>query len=415
MKKCVVLGSGIQGLSAAYYLAEAGHQVTIIDPHREYQGASWVNAGYLTPSHIITIANPKTLANGIKWMFRSDSPFYMKPRLSPDFVRWLWEFYRSSTPKKVADAIGPIEQINLFSKECYETLHQSLKMGTFQLDQRGLLMLYKTAAAEKSETAVALRAQSDGLGVSFLDRQGLDQIQPGIHAGVKGAIHYTCDAHTTPPEIMTLLMDHLKKKGVCWVEASLDRWEVSNNQIKAVHTKTKAFAADYFVVAAGVWSKDLLKRAGIRLSLEAGKGYSMDVHRPHPIKYPAILMEPKCAITPMEGWARFAGTMELSGNNHRIRPERVKAIASAVSAYYENFELNTSEMQQARCGLRPLSPDGLPLIGPTKKYPNLMVATGHAMMGWSLGPGTGKLIQQCIDQEPTSIDLKPFDPNRKFS
>ncbi len=415
MKKCVVLGSGIQGLSAAYYLAEAGHQVTIIDPHREYQGASWVNAGYLTPSHIITIANPKTLANGIKWMFRSDSPFYMKPRLSPDFVRWLWEFYRSSTPKKVADAIGPIEQINLFSKECYETLHQSLKMGTFQLDQRGLLMLYKTAAAEKSETAVALRAQSDGLGVSFLDRQGLDRIQPGIHAGVKGAIHYTCDAHTTPPEIMTLLMDHLKKKGVCWVEASLDRWEVSNNQIKAVHTKTKAFAADYFVVAAGVWSKDLLKRAGIRLSLEAGKGYSMDVHRPHPIKYPAILMEPKCAITPMEGWARFAGTMELSGNNHRIRPERVKAIASAVSAYYDNFELNTSEMQQARCGLRPLSPDGLPLIGPTKKYPNLMVATGHAMMGWSLGPGTGKLIQQCIDQEPTSIDLKPFDPNRKFS
>lgn len=415
MKKCVVLGSGIQGLSAAYYLAEAGHQVTIIDPHREYQGASWVNAGYLTPSHIITIANPKTLANGIKWMFRSDSPFYMKPRLSPDFVRWLWEFYRSSTPKKVADAIGPIEQINLFSKECYETLHQSLKLGTFQLDQRGLLMLYKTAAAEKSETAVALRAQSDGLGVSFLDRQGLDRIQPGIHAGVKGAIHYTCDAHTTPPEIMTLLMDHLKKKGVCWVEASLDRWEVSNNQIKAVHTKTKAFAADYFVVAAGVWSKDLLKRAGIRLSLEAGKGYSMDVHRPHPIKYPAILMEPKCAITPMEGWARFAGTMELSGNNHRIRPERVKAIASAVRAYYENFELNTSEMQQARCGLRPLSPDGLPLIGPTKKYPNLMVATGHAMMGWSLGPGTGKLIQQCIDQEPTSIDLKPFDPNRKFS
>jgi len=415
MKKCVVLGSGIQGLSAAYYLAEAGHQVTIIDPHREYQGASWVNAGYLTPSHIITIANPKTLTNGIKWMFRSDSPFYMKPRLSPDFVRWLWEFYRSSTPKKVADAIGPIEQINLFSKECYETLHQSLKMGTFQLDQRGLLMLYKTAAAEKSETAVALRAQSDGLGVSFLDRQGLDRIQPGIHAGVKGAIHYTCDAHTTPPEIMTLLMDHLKKKGVCWVEELLDRWEVSNNQIKAVHTKTKAFAADYFVVAAGVWSKDLLKRAGIRLSLEAGKGYSMDVHRPHPIKYPAILMEPKCAITPMEGWARFAGTMELSGNNHRIRPERVKAIASAVSAYYENFELNTSEMQQARCGLRPLSPDGLPLIGPTKKYPNLMVATGHAMMGWSLGPGTGKLIQQCIDQEPTSIDLKPFDPNRKFS
>jgi D-amino-acid dehydrogenase len=95
MKKCVVLGSGIQGLSAAYYLREAGHQVTIIDPHKEYQGASWVNAGYLTPSHIITIANPKTLANGIKWMFRSDSPFYMKPRLDIDFIRWLWEFYRS--------------------------------------------------------------------------------------------------------------------------------------------------------------------------------------------------------------------------------------------------------------------------------------------------------------------------------
>jgi D-amino-acid dehydrogenase len=414
MKKCVVLGSGIQGLSAAYYLSEAGHQVTIIDPHKEYQGASWVNAGYLTPSHIITIANPKTLANGIKWMFRSDSPFYMKPRWEIDFIRWLWEFYRSATPEKVANAIGPIEAINLLSKQCYEKIHQELTIGTFQLDQRGLLMLYETTAAEKSETAVALRAQSDGLGVSFLDRHQLEKIQPGINKEVKGAIHYTCDAHTTPPEIMRLLTQHLKNKGVSWVHDPLDRWEVNQDRITAIHTTTNTYKADYFVVAAGVWSKDLLKRAGIHLSLEAGKGYSMDVHRPHPIKYPAILMEPKCAITPMEGWARFAGTMELSGNNHRIRPERVKAIASAVSAYYDNFELNTSEMEQARCGLRPVSPDGLPLIGPTEKYPNLMVATGHAMMGWSLGPGTGKLIQQCIDQEPTSIDLTPFNPNRTF-
>jgi len=276
-------------------------------------------------------------------------------------------------------------------------------------------MLYKTTAAEKSETAVALKAQSDGLSVSFLDRPQLEKIQPGVNKEVKGAIHYTCDAHTTPPEIMRLLTQHLKKNGVSWVHETLDRWEISQDKITAIHTTTNTYPADYFVVAAGVWSKDLLKRAGIHLSLEAGKGYSMDVHRTHPINYPAILMEPKCAITPMEGWARFAGTMELSGNNHRIRPERVKAIAKAVSEYYDDFKLSADEMQQARCGLRPVSPDGLPLIGPTEKYPNLMVATGHAMMGWSLGPGTGKLIQQCIDQKPTSIDITPFNPNRKFS
>ena len=174
------------------------------------------------------------------------------------------------------------------------------------------------------------------------------------------------------------------------------------------------YEVDEVVLATGSWSENLAKKLHLKMPVQPGKGYRINVSRPTPVKIPAILMEAKVAVTPMRGYTRFAGTMELSGSNHIIRKERVNAIAKAASQYYKDLDITEGEKAAAKCGLRPLSPDGLPYIGRTSNFQNLTIATGHAMMGWSLGPATGKLISELIGGQKLSMSIDGFHPERRF-
>ncbi len=407
----MIIGGGIQGRFAAYYLIKEGYQVSIIDPRTNEEGASFVNAGYLTPSHIISIANKGMIKKGIKWMFNSSSPFYLKPRLERDFIDWLWKFYQSSTPTKVEKAIPVIEDINLLSKELFQDIHDGDELGDFQLDHRGILMLYKTAAAEAGETKVAQRVQADGMEVDFLDRGQLNEIQ-SVSPDVMGAIHYKCDAHTTPPELMGKLKSFLESKGVNFIEESVLDFKTQGNKIAEVITDKNSYKADLYIFSSGSWTQNILKKLGVKIPIQAGKGYKIDVYRKNPIVYPAILMEAKCAITPMRGFSRFAGTMELSGINNKIRKERVEAIARATASYYDGFKITEEEKAKAGFGNRPVSPDGLPYIGKLSNCDNAYIGTGHAMMGYSLAPATGKLLSEMISGKRTSMDISAFLPER---
>ncbi|MBT8185320.1 MAG: FAD-dependent oxidoreductase, partial [Eudoraea sp.] len=195
-KNVVVIGGGIVGLSCAYYLLKEGHRVTVIDKSDMTAGASYVNAGYLTPSHIIPLASPGMMAKGIKWMFNSSSPFYMKPRLNRDFLRWAWYFNTSSTQRNVETAIPLIKDINLLSKELYTEWHESGELGDFQLEKKGLLMLYKNEKEGKQERRVMLRAIDEGLEAKELSLKELNALQPNLSEEIQGAFHYECDAHT---------------------------------------------------------------------------------------------------------------------------------------------------------------------------------------------------------------------------
>lgn len=407
----LIIGGGIQGRCTAYYLLKEGYQVTIIDPRTNQEGASYVNAGYLTPSHIISIANKGMIKKGIQWMFNSSSPFYLKPRMELDFIDWLWKFYQSSTPEKVERAIPLIEDINLLSKDLFQDLHDSQDLGDFQLDHRGILMLYKTAAAEAGETQVAKRVKADGMEVDFLDQAQLNTLQV-VSKEVMGAIHYKCDAHTTPPELMKHLKEYLVQNGVQFIEESVIDFKTQGSKVCEIITDKGSYSANTILFSTGTWSQGLIKKLGIKIPVQAGKGYKIDVYRDNPIVYPAILMEAKCAITPMRGFSRFAGTMELSGINNTLRKERVEAIATAAESYYTDFKITEDEKLNAGLGHRPVSPDGLPYIGKLAHWENVYVGTGHAMMGYSLAPATGKLLTELISGKKTSMDLSAFSPNR---
>ncbi len=403
------------GLCSAYYLKKEGHQVTVLDRSSMDGGASYVNAGYLTPSHIVPLAAPGVMAKGLKWMFNSSSPFYLKPRLNADFLRWAWYFHRSSTASKVARALPVIAEINLLSKALYEEMHSSGDLGPFQLEKNGLLMIFRTDAARRAESEVMAWARDLGLEAEELSRTALDSLQPGLRPEIEGAFHYHCDAHTTPTQLMPLLRKSLEEKGVAIrVNTEATGFKTAGGHIRSVQTPEGEVFADEVVLASGSWSPLLAKRLGLRLSLQAGKGYRIDIKGQTPVRLPAVLMETKVAVTPMEGFTRLAGTMELSGINHQIRENRVRAIARAAETYYEDFKVTEPDLAAAKCGLRPVSPDGLPYIGRPAKWENLTLATGHAMMGWSLGPITGKLISEIISEKPASMALDAFHPDRRF-
>lgn len=414
-KDVLIIGGGIVGLCSAYFLQKEGHKVAVLDKSDITSGASFVNAGYITPSHIIPLASPGMISKGIKWMFNSSSPFYMQPRWDTDFFKWSWYFHKSSTKEKVELAIPLIKEINIISRELFTSIKNSGDLGDFQLERKGLLMLYKTDKEGEHEMQVAKKASYLGLEVSSLNKKELDTLQPNVTMNVKGAIHYECDGHTTPTEFMKKMLEYLKRSGVI-IKTNEEVIDLSteNGRIIKVTTNKNDYSPEEVVLAAGSWSDNLSKKIKIKLPIQAGKGYRINVLRPTGITIPAILMEAKVAVTPMAEYTRFAGTMEFSGINDVIRKQRVEAIANATTEFYPEIKISEAEKLDAKSGLRPVSPDGLPYIGKSSSLKNLTVATGHAMMGWSLGPVTGKLVSEIISDKKTSMDINGFSPNRRF-
>lgn len=413
-KKVIIIGGGIIGLCSAYYLQKEGHHVTIIEKSDGKKGASHINAGYITPSHFIALSAPGIVTKGIKWMFNSASPFYVKPRLDFDFLKWSLAFKKSATAKKVEQSIPILKNINLLSRDLYEDLKTSGDFN-FHYERKGLLMCYKTDKVGEAEWNVGQRGIEEGLNVKHLSLKEIKAVEPEANFNIKGAVYYDCDAHMTPHSFMSEMTSYLMSKGVLFLynEEVIDA-VVDGSTISKIITNTKELSADELILAAGSWSSILLKKLNIKLHLEAGKGYSINSKQDTKISIPAILCEAKVAITPMDGFTRFAGTMELGGINHKINKIRVNSIANAVTDYYPDIKVSTEEKENAACGLRPCSPDGLPYIGKSLKWKNLTIATGHAMMGWSLGPATGKLVAEIIANEKPSLDLSPFHPERRF-
>lgn len=386
----------------------------MVDQSSMDYGASYVNAGYLTPSHIIPLAAPGVVKQGIKWMFNPSSPLYIKPRLNPSFLQWAWAFNKSCSAKNVIESVRVIKDINLFSADLFSEIRAQNNFE-FQLENKGLLMLCQTEAMLEEELHIAKIASEEGLDVKELTQEEVKRLEPNVEINTTGALHYKCDWHTTPHEFMKEMYSWLEEKGVQFVKnEKVTDLKVSDGKITKVLAENNTFIADEYVLAAGTWSNLLSKKLGIKIHLEAGKGYSVDKEESTGISIPAVLAEAKIAVTPMNGFTRFAGTMEIAGINHTINPVRVDAIAQAAQKYYPNVVISEEEKKQAACGLRPVSPDGKPYIGKSSKCKNLTIASGHAMMGWSMAPATGKLVAEIISEKKPSLSLNPFSPDRKF-
>jgi D-amino-acid dehydrogenase len=413
-KSVVIVGGGVIGLCTAWYALQKGHKVTLVERGApDHDCCSLGNAGYITPSHFVPLAAPGMVAVGMKMMLRSDSPFYVRPRLDRALMEWGWRFCRAANAAHLHRSAPLLRDLNLASRTCYLELADRFD-NAFGLTTKGLLVLCKTEARLREEAEVAEMAHRIGLESEVLTPRQAAERDPNIRMDIVGAVYFAQDAHLIPQKFMAVLAQRLEQQGACiaWSTEVID-WRTEAGRIEAVLTDQGELSADEYVLAGGAWSPGIVRGLGLRLPMQAGKGYSLTLPRPRYLPaLPAILAEARVAVTPMGETLRFGGTMEIAGLDTSINPVRVEAIRKAAQQYFPDLQPEDFHGIPPWSGLRPCSPDGLPYIGRFGRYSNLSAATGHAMMGLSLGPITGALMAEILSEEPPSLPIESLSPDR---
>ncbi len=408
-KRVIIVGGGVIGLCTAYYALKRGMAVTVVE--RGGDNCSLGNAGMVVPSHFIPLAAPGMIAKGLRMMLHPESPFFIRPRLDPALIRWGWLFYRNATDRHVAATRELLRDLNLESRRLFAELSAESDFGFVQ---RGLLMLCRTARGLDEEAEVAAAARAIGLDARVLDARETAALDPDVTMAVAGSVHFPQDCHLNPARFVISMKKRVAGLGgVIESGVNIDRIETHGGRVGAVIAGSRRFEADRFVIAGGSRSAGLLETIGLKLPLQAGKGYSLTL--PAPPELPrlcSIFAEAKVAVTPMGANLRFGGTMEVGGSDLSINRARVHGIVKSVPDYFPKFSEIDFAGIQPWAGLRPVTPDGIPYLGGVRGLDNLVVNCGHAMMGLSLGPVSGRIAADLLAGEPPFRDIAAMAPRR---
>jgi D-amino-acid dehydrogenase len=413
MSKVIVAGGGVIGLCTAYYLNKAGHEVILIDKGDLKHGTSFGNAGYISPSHFIPLASPGIVAKGLQWMLSSSSPFYIKPRLNMDLIRWALTFWKRSGKATMERNIPHLNNILHLSRELTSEIRNDLG-NQFRMEEKGCFMLYKSALTEKHEIELAKEAAALNIETKVFSAKEVQAMEPAVEVNVRGGVLYPIDAHLHPGDVMKTIHDHLQQSGVQFqLETTITGFEKHGRKVTKVLTDKGDFSGDEIILATGSWLPVTSRDLGINLLLQAGKGYSMTFDAVEKnLHYPAILVDDRVAMTPMGADLRMGGTMEISGIGSPMLMKRVQAIFKAAKNYYPDLPVSFPAQDKIWHGLRPLSPDGLPYIGRHSSFDNIVMSGGHAMLGLSLAAASGKLVEEIVGGRDTSIDISAFNVER---
>lgn len=394
------------------HCAKKGHHVTVLERNgAQRDGCSFGNAGMIVPSHFVPLAAPGMVTLGLKWMWNPESPFYIKPRFDAELFDWAIKFWRAANSDHVRRSASLLRDLSFASRAMFE---EFAAQNEIELTPRGLLMLCKTQHALDDEAKFAAQANRLGVPAEILDAMQTAKLDPGVMMDVAGAVYFPKDAHFTPEKYMAVLQRNCEQAGVKFFwNAEVEKIIFHGQKISAVKTARAEFFADEIILCGGSWSPLLARELGLKIPMQAGKGYSLTLTQPRELpQLCSIFTEARMAITPMGSSLRFGGTMEISGLNENINPVRVQGIIKSVPKYFPKFLPPDFENVQPWCGLRPCSPDGLPYLGRTTKFSNLVLATGHAMMGMSLSPITGKLVSEIVSGKKATFDLSLLSPDR---
>lgn len=408
-----IIGGGVIGLSCAYYLHKEGFKITVIERGDITDGCSFGNMGYISPSHFVPLASPGIISQGLKWMLSSTSPFYIKPRLSIDLMEWGYQFWKNCTASHVEKKSPHLNNILQLSRRLIDDLRKDIG-DNFEMETIGCLMMCKEQKTLDHEFNLADEAEMFGLKVERLLKNEVQQLEPNVEINVAGAVLFKDDCHFNPGKMMLVLKNYLENKGIKFqLNTTVTGFEKNNQKITSVITDKGKINCDEVVVAAGSWIPAITKMLGIKLLLQPGKGYSYT----YPfieknIKYPAILVDGRCAVTPWGNTLRIGGTMELSGINNKVLVKRMKGIYNSAKDFYPGLQIDFPPVDKIWNGLRPVTPDGLPYIGRHSQLENLIIAGGHAMLGLSEATGTGKIVSEITKRKTTSINISAFKVER---
>jgi D-amino-acid dehydrogenase len=401
--RVVVLGGGLIGLSSAWALLREGHDVVVVDRGRTGDGASRGNAGWVCPSQVAPLAAPGMLRHSVGLLLKPTSPLYIAPRPDPQLVRFLTAFARRCTKRAFASAVGALAELAATVEGDWELLESEAPVVR---ERNGVLCCFTSAAAAEHGHAGWSSGERPGPG-PLLDAAAMRAEEPALADEVVAGYLLPADSHVDPSAVADALRVAVDKGGATVLEDAGECALVRRGD-RVVGIRSAAHGevlGDEVVLAAGTWTAAYLRDLGVRVPLVPGTGYSFMVQPEVLPRLPLHLEEAHVAVTPVGGALRVAGTMELSGLRSTINQRRVDAIARAADRYLRDVPWqHRAEVWGAP---RPVTSDGLPLLGRPRGVQGCVVATGHGMFGLTLAPTTGRLVAAVVGGAATPEALSP--------
>ena len=411
--KIVVVGGGIVGLGSAYELVRDGHDVTVVDAHTVGAGASHGNAAKITMAEATPVPAPGMVLQGLKWMLKADSPLYVRPSLSPSFVRFMLTMARHCNEGDFRHAL----RVHLdMASTCAEVLDEWADDGlAFEMHRKGTLLVFEDRQSFEHRVRLNNAFAPFGMVPDLLDSDALHDREPCLSDRARHGLFFKDDRQVEPDSLTGALAKRLREMGAQVREhTSVVDFEQSGSRVGAVVTDAGRIECDQVVLATGVWTGLLAAKLGTALPIGPGKGYSVD-YFPSPVQLTTSLTfeDAHVAVTPLNGRLRLAGTMEFAGLDTTVNARRVAAVKRAAARGFRVWDEETPHAEPW-AGLRPMTADGLPIVGRLQPEGNVLVASGHGMLGLTLAPSTAKTVRDLARDVATGRRSAPtpYGPER---
>jgi D-amino-acid dehydrogenase len=407
-RRVVVIGGGVIGTACAHYLSRTGWTVTVVDKGRYGGGSSWGNCGLVCPSHVLPLAEPGMVGEGLRSLFRKNSPFAIKFRLDASLWSWLIHFAMRCNRRDMLQAARGIQPLLEASLELYGGLAEQEGLEC-EWERKGLLFAYRSKELfEAYAPTDRLLAEQFHCAARRYDGDAAMEREPALRPGLAGGWYYHDDAHLRPDRLLGSWRKALEAVGVKFREnCRFLGFRRQEGKAVAADTVVEPLAAEAFVVATGAWTPMVSDQLGCKIPIQPGKGYSLTMPRPSICPtIPLIFPETRVAVTPFRSGYRLGSTMEFAGYDESINPGRVQLLRDGAEPYLREPECEPIEEEWF--GWRPMTWDSLPIIDRSPAYENVIIAAGHNMLGLSMAPATGKLVAELLSGHAPSLDPRPY-------
>ena len=408
----IVVGAGHIGLACAHYLQQDGYDVTVVDRAEVGGACSHANCGYIAACHILPLTTPSAILEGLLSLFKPRAAFRIKPQARPELLRWMFEFGRRCTHRRMLEAANVLHPLLEATTAEYHALLADPSLAC-EWQQQGMLFVFK---GEKSlgefADEDALLTREFGATAQYIKGTDLPQFEPALIDGLAGGYYYAVDSHLRPDRLNASLMTALQEDGVRVVEnCEVEGIEKDAGRISRLRTSKGEMTADRYVFATGAWSSTLAEDLECNIPVEPGKGYSVTMSRPEIMPtHPLLIPEKRIGVTPFESGYRIASMMEFAGFDTSIPDFRIRQLQDSARPYLKNPTGPTVE--ETWYGWRPMTWDSLPIVGWVPNLDNALLATGHNMLGLTLAPVTGRIVADLVSERPSDLPVDAISPAR---
>jgi D-amino-acid dehydrogenase len=405
----LVVGGGLIGLTSALALHERGAAVTVVDADGLGSGAARGNAGFVSPTLMAPLAGPGLLRKAAGALVRRDGALRIHPRAVPSMVRWSVSFLRAGTATRFSAARAALAELN---RDLDRLLEDLAALGVdVSLGEDIVVPVHDGAFAERLHAELRhMREFGAAAPGDLLDGDQVRRIVPALTDHVRAGFVLPGNKALDPRRYVDSLITALETRGVVLLERrSITSFDVRGDRVHRVRTNEGLLDADELVLAAGAGMRAVGRLLGLRLDVVAGQGYNVALPTNAGLDRPVIMEEVHAVATPFADRIRLGGTMELAGDSPPFNRRRIETVVRSMRPF---LDLEWTAQREPWSGSRPMSADGLPLIGRPRMYSNVVVAGGHGMFGLTLAPATARVVAELIVDGATSVDLSAFDPDR---